>query len=309
MTTKTILAARGYQPAPAMNYFGAPHIAFEAPNDQGADAEAARAAAAAAEAEAEASAAAEAEAAAAADAAAANDADPEELKAEKAALLKDVMKKKAALKEKDDALAAAQAELAKYKGIDPTKYAALVKAEKDAEEAQALASGDFDRVKQMMAEQHKAEIAAKDEEIAQLRATSAGAAKTIDALTIGNDFASSKFIADNLTLSPAKARVLYGSHFETKDGKTIAYDKPAGEANRTLLVNSSGDPLSFDQAFEKIIAADPDKDSVLKAKVVPGGGSKSKPDAGKAKEQQKQGTEDGLYGRTRLAAHFFKDGK
>lgn len=303
MTTKTELAARGYQPAPAMNYFGAPQIAFDKPDDQGTDdaAKAAAAAAAAAEAEAAAQAAAEAEAARVA-ADAAKDAD--ELAAEKASLLKEVMKKKEALKEKDDALAAAQAELAKFKGIDPVKYAELMKAQTAAEEAQALAAGDFDRVRQMMADQHAAEIAEKNAEIERLRNESAGAAKVIDGLTIGNDFAGSKYIAENLTLSPTKARVLYGSHFETKDGKTVAYDKPAGSPNRTLLVNSAGEPLPFDAAFEKIIAADPDKDSVLKAKLNPGSASKT---TGAEKKQEKQGSDDGLYGRSRIAAHFFKD--
>ena len=303
---KTSFTPAGVRANPAMNFLGAPRVAYT-PNEDGTptqaelDATAAAAAEAAAAEEAAAAALAEAEAAAAADD---TNKDKADLVAEKAALLKEVMKKKEALKEKDIALQAAQAELAKFKGIDPAKYAALVKAEKDAEAAQALAAGDFDRVKAMMAEAHQSELAAKNAELEELRQASASAAKTIDSLTIGADFASSSFIKDSLILSPAKARILYGAHFETKDGKTVGYNKPAGEANRTLLVNSSGDPLPFDEAMKKVVEADPEKNSVLKAKVQPGAGGKTTPEAGKKEATKKEG-DDGLYGRTRLAAHFF----
>jgi hypothetical protein len=284
---KTSFTPAGVRANPAMNFLGAPRAAFT-PNEDGtptqaeldATAAAAPEAAAAAE-EAAAAALAEAEAAAAADD---TNKDKADLVAEKAALLKEVMKKKEALKEKDIALQAAQAELATFKGIDPAKYAALVKA--------------------MMAEAHQSQLAAKNAELEDLRQASASAAKTIDGLTIGSDFASSSFIKDSLILSPAKARILYGAHFETKDGKTVGYNKPAGEANRTLLVNSSGDPLPFDEAMKKVVEADPEKNSILKAKVQPGAGGKTTPEAGKKEATTKEG-DDGLYGRTRLAAHFF----
>lgn len=307
--TKTDFVPAGVRANPATNFLGAPRVAFS-PNEDGTPTAEEQAAAAAAQAAAAEAAAAEEKAKqdlAEAEAAAALDEtnkDKADLVAEKKALLAEVMDKKAKLKEKDAALAAAQAELAKFKGIDPVKYAALVKAEQDAEAAQALAAGDFDRVKQMMAEQHKAELAAKEAELEELRRANASTAKLIDGLTIGADFSGSKFIAENLILSPAKARVIYGAHFETKDGKTVGYDKPAGAANRTLLVNSSGDPLPFDEAFKKIFEADPDKDTMTKAKVAPGAGGKNNADAGR-KEPPKT-ADDGLYGRTRLAKHFFK---
>jgi hypothetical protein len=58
-----------------------------------------------------------------------------------------------------------------------------------------------------------------------------------------------------------------------KEGRTVAYDKPKSAANRNPLVDASGNPLVFDEAFKRIIEADPDKETMLKAKVNPGSGS------------------------------------
>lgn len=292
-----------------LSRFGFPQIAWDKPNEgegaTGAD-EAAAVAAAAAEAEAaaaaELAAAEEAEAAALAAAEAGDEAgdDPVKLKAEKAALLKDVMKKKTALKAAEKTAADAAARLAEFDGLDPAEVKALVQAKKDADKAAAEAAGDFERVKTMMAEEHAKEKKVLEDQVAELNTQLQGRDATIDNLTIGSDFSGSKYIHDNLTTTPTKTRILYGKHFEVQDGKTVAYDKPAGEANRTMLVDASGNPLGFDAAIKKIVEADPDKDSMLKAKTTPGAGGKTVLDGnGKAKPAA---GDDKLYGRSRLAA-------
>jgi len=226
--------------------------------------------------------------------------DPAKLAEEKANLLREVMEKKTKLKDAEKAAADAAAALAAYEGIDPAKVKELLKKEQDAEKAAAEAKGDFDRVKAMMAEEHGKEVTTLKTQLDDLRAQLAQRDETIGALTVGNDFSGSTFIRESLTLTPSKARALYGSHFEIQDGRTVAYDKPAGNAKRTMLVNAQGDPLPFDEAFKKIIEADPDKDTLLKVKVVPGGSSRSaqtdKPGGGKGDEAPE------LFGRTRIAA-------
>jgi hypothetical protein len=221
-------------------------------------------------------------AAAAADAAAQSD-DPK-LKAaaaEKADLLREVMDKKTKLKAAQDDAAAAKKALEAYEGIDPAKVRELMRKELDAERAAAEAKGDFDRVKAMMAEEHQKELAKIKDELEAERTNRKGDQSLIDELTIGNSFGNSDFIRDNLTISPAKARRLYGDHFERQGGVVVAYDKPAGEANRTLLVNAKGDPLSFDEALGRVVDADPDKKGVLKSKAKPGAGSSTDIDKSK----------------------------
>jgi hypothetical protein len=217
--------------------------------------------------------------------------------AEKAALLREVMDKKAKLKEAQDAIAA-------YEGVDPVKVKALLAAEKAAEVAAAEAKGDFERVKTMMADEHKKEVERLQAVIDANNAATADKDALIDKLTIGNDFGTSSFIKDSLTLSPAKIRVMYGSHFEVQDGRTVGYDKPVGAAGRTMLVDASGNPVGFEDAMKRIVDADPDKKDILKADVLPGSSSKTTPAAPAAPG----GTpaNNGLYGASRIAAGLAK---
>jgi len=199
--------------------------------------------------------------------------DPAALKAEKAALLREVMEKKNKLREAEKKAAEALEQLKKFEGIDPDKVRELLRREAEAERQAAEAKGDFERVKAMMVEEHEREKKALQERIAQLEAETGSFRSTINELTIGNSFATSSYIRDSLTLTPTKARALYASHFELQDGRVVGYDKPAGAKDRTMLVGADGNPLSFDAAMKKIIEADPDKDTLIKAKVTPGSGS------------------------------------
>lgn len=296
----TVRAASYGAAAAAPIYPGAPRIMFAPETGSGsggagdadADAIAAAAAAASTQKHAEDQAAAEKAAADAAEtkaqkeledaeAAAALEADKGKdsaaLAAEKRDLLREVMDKKSKLKEAQAAAAAAAEQLKAYEGVDVAKYRELVKKEKDAETAAAEARGDFEAVKKAMAEEHQKATKTLEERIADLESKLSQKDQVIDTLTVGNDFGSSAFIRESLTLTPAKARQLYGDHFEVKDGKTVAYDKPKSAANRNPLVDASGNPLVFDEAFKRIIEADPDKETMLKAKVNPGSNSKTTP--------------------------------
>lgn len=214
-----------------------------------------------------------------------------EVQDEKARLLRESLKRKEDLKA--------------FKDVDPEKYRELVAREAEAENERvenerkaAEKAGDFDRVKQMMADQHKAE---KDELLKQIEALKGevkSSTSQIEELSIGSSFTGSKFIGENLILSAAKARVLYGSHFEIEDGKVVAYDKPAGASQRTKLVNSMGNPLNFEEAIAKIVDGDADKESIMKSKMKPGAGSRTN-NQGKGEEKTKG---SGLTGIARMRA-------
>lgn len=312
--TKTIASASA-SAIFAPIYPGAPRIVFAPETESGsasADELAAAAATAAVEKAAQEAAAAEAAAAAAAqkeleeaeDAAAAaadEGKDAKALSAEKAKLLREVMDKKTKLKDAEKKAADAAAALAAYEGVDPAKVRELLKKEKDAELAAAEAKGDFERVKSVMAEEHAKDKKSLQDQIDALTAQISDKDKVIDDLTVGNDFGASKFISESLTLTPTKARQLYGNHFEVKEGRTVAYDKPKGAANRNPLVDASGNPLVFDEAFKRIIEADPDKETLLRAKVNPGSGSSTIP----AKTVEKKAANIGA-GVDRIRASFEK---
>ncbi len=231
--------------------------------------------------------------------------DPKALAAEKAALLREVMDKKAKLATADAATAAATAALAAYNGVDPKKVQDLLKKEAEAEAAAALAKGDFETLKTMMAAEHARDIAALQAQIATLTEKTTGSDKVIDGLTMGAAFANSKFILENLIVSPSKARTIYGAHFEMKDGKMVGYDKPAGETGRAMLVTATGEPMDFEVALERIVAADPDKKDMTKVKVIPGSTSKSTV----ANAADKSGDKPQLHGVSRISAGLAANSK
>ena len=205
-----------------------------------------------------------------------------------AELLKEVMAKKekaAAAQQAAEAAEAKAKELAErlkaFEGIDPELVKGLLKDKQDREQAELEKRGEFDRVKAQMIEQHQKEVEAAKAEYApkvdELTKELTKREQIITELTIGRSFSESPFIRENLALPVSKARILYGDHFELKDGKVVAYDKPAGSSNRTPLVDASGNPLEFDKAIEKIVDGDPDRDNLLKSKMRGGSGSHNDP--------------------------------
>jgi hypothetical protein len=223
------------------------------------------AAAAAAAREAEAARAREAEAAAAAAAAAAagneDAAEIERLRAE---------------------LARRDASLATFEGLDPAEAKAAIAAkaaneaaQRDAERAKAEADGNWERVRELMVQEHEAEkqrlISERDAE----RSGKTAAEQRADTLTADRAFGESKFISEKVTLPIGKVRQLYGAHVDVENGVPVVYTKPRGEQGRTKIVDAKGQPMEFNAAIEKVITSDPDKDKLLASEVKPGGGSRS----------------------------------
>ena len=239
----------------------------------------------------------------AAEAAAAEAAKPKPSDAE-AKLLKEVMDKKTALATANTELAQVKERLAAFDGIDVVAVRALLKERQDAEEAQAIAAGDFERLKKKMADSHATE---KTELLGKIEAANTATQtlqQQIAELTVGGAFASSEYVKDELVMPVRKARALYGAHFEFKDGQVVGYDKPAGAPERTLFVDAAGTALSFEDAMKKIIDADPDRDTLVRSKVRPGAGSGTQKKPGKdvpARDENLTATEKIARGLKNLA--------
>lgn len=198
-----------------------------------------------------------------------------------AKLLKEVMEKKGKINELAGQLSQVNEKLKAFEGIDPAKVRELLKQQADLEEKKLAAEGNWQKLKDQMNEAHTQALKAKDDEIANVVNTTKTLQAQISDLTVGNAFATSNFIREELTLTPGKARVVYGSHFEFKDGVVTAYDKPASVKDRAMLVDGKGEPLGFEDALKKIIESDPEKDAIKKAKVKQGAGSNNGNPSGK----------------------------
>jgi hypothetical protein len=214
-------------------------------------------------------------------------------------LLRDVMAKKAKLKDATAQIEALRAEIKKFEGIDADQARQLAKDKRDADLAAEEAKGNFERVKTMIIEEHKKETETLAAQVAELKGLLATKDGTINELTIGRSFSESKFISEKLVVPPSKARQLYGPHFEIVDGGVVGYDKPAGASERTVLTGGDGKALSFEAAMQKLIESDPDRERLIKAGVTAGAGSnthKVKDD----KTQEQPGSKE-LYGASRIA--------
>lgn len=210
---------------------------------------------------------------------------PEELLAELrkskkagADLLKENMKRK----EKERTLSD---QLAQYGDIDPARARQLLEAEQAAEDARREAEqaelerrGEFDAVKKQMIEAHQHELAQRDERFSALESENAALKAQLVEMTVGASFSGSTFLREKVLMTPAKARVIYGSHFEVgEDGSVVGYDKPAGQKERAVLVDGEGKPLPFESAIERILRADPEADALMRSEAKQGAGSNSKP--------------------------------
>lgn len=195
---------------------------------------------------------------------------------EEAKLLKEVMKRKEeaqALKTQLEQANAVKAQLDALGGLDALQ--ALVKERQDAETKALEAKGDYERLKQKMAEAHAKELDTLKAQVAETNKAAETLKAQLMEATVGAEFGQSSFIKDELLLTPSKTRALYGAHFDFVDGKVVGFDKPRGAASRTPLVDGAGVPVSFDAAMKAIIESDPEKDHVLKSKARPGAGSDS----------------------------------
>jgi TolA-binding protein len=205
-----------------------------------------------------------------------------------AKLLKDLMKQKEAAKTLQQQIEQANAQLKNFEGLDPVKVRELIAAQEEANRKKLEEKGEYDRLVQQMAQRHATELEAVRAEASSAKQATGTLQQQIAELTVGTAFSNSAFVKESLTLTPSKARVIYGSHFEFKDGKVVGYDKPVGASERTPLVDGSGNALGFDAALKHLIEIDPDKEQLIRSTVKPGSGSGTQPAKGKPAEQTRE---------------------
>lgn len=189
-----------------------------------------------------------------------------------AKLLKELMKHKQAAKE---AAAKVKDYESQLSGIDLEAAKEAIRLREEAEKAELEKRGEYERLLAKQNEAHAKAMKEMQDKIKASEEATTNLLKEIDSLTLNSAFSNSKFITEKLTLTPNKTRALYGDHFEVKDGKIVAYDKPKNASDRTPLINTAGDPLTFDEAMEEIINSDPEKDHLIKSVQKPGAASKS----------------------------------
>jgi len=231
---------------------------------------------------------------------------------EKRQLLKESMSRKEKIKELSGQLEEASTQRqeleskleelnSKFEGIDLEQYQELMSQQKEGEKRKLAEEGNYEELEQTIraeadsrVEQVESEANEKISEltstIEELQSQLGDRDTQLKSLVVDSQFGQSQFIRENLVPSPQKTQKIYGDHFEVgEDGKMVAYDKPSGAKDRTKIVDKNGDPASFDVALQRIIEADPDKDTILRSKVKEG--SDSKESNGRAKKTVGKGVD------------------
>jgi DNA-binding transcriptional MerR regulator len=212
------------------------------------------------------------------------------------------MQKKEALRKSQEEVEKLRADLRKFDGINLDEVKAMIEAEKQRKQKELEDKQQWDALKAQMVEEHNKVLATLKQENEALKAQIGQRDNLVNELTVGRSFDASKFINEELLLTPAKARQIYGGHFDIENGQVVAYDKPRGVEGRVQLIDGSGNPLSFEDALKKIVDQDPDRDRLLRSKMKPGSGSNTNNQApGKPKAE--------LRGVDRIVAALEKAGK
>lgn len=194
-----------------------------------------------------------------------------------AKLLKEVMEKKGKIKELEKTIDDLNGQIKKFDGIDPEAVRALLRERQEAETKKLEAQGNFEAVKKQMIDAHNAELQSERTKSQQALDEANKLKQQIGELTVGNAFGNSPFIREEMALTPAKTRIVYGPHFEfdAEHGRVVGYDKPAGTKGRSPLVDGNGEPLPFEEALKKLVEADPDREHLLKGKIKTGANSRT----------------------------------
>lgn len=145
---------------------------------------------------------------------------------------------------------------------------------KKAEEERLRKEGDFEALKRRMAEEHERDMQAAVERAKELESTVGTLSKQISDMALNTSFAASRFISEEMVLTPTMARKVFAEHFEVEGGQVVAYDAPRGSDKRSKIVDARGNAMGFDEAMKRIVEASPERDMLLKAKQKPGSGTK-----------------------------------
>jgi len=156
---------------------------------------------------------------------------------------------------------AAEAKLAAFGDLEPTKVREALDKVALIDDAKLIEAGKHQQVLDSQKQQFQAQLAAKDEEIKHIR-------KEADTDKVSAAFASSKFVQEKLGFGADLAQNMFGNKFGVKEGKVVALD-----ANGQPMTSSKsfGEIASFDEAIEAIVSSHPNKDNLLRG--VAGGGT------------------------------------
>lgn len=159
---------------------------------------------------------------------------------------------------------AAEAQLAKFSGIeDPTKALEAIQLMTKIDQKKLIDAGAVDQVKAEITKSFQTQLDEANGKSSKLE-------QQLYQEMIGGRFNGSSFIKDKVAIPADFVQARFGQAFKIEDGKVVAYD-PSG--NKVYSRTKPGDLADFDEALEFLVEQYPQKDHILKSSGASGGGS------------------------------------
>ena len=157
----------------------------------------------------------------------------------------------------------AEADLEKFKDVDPEKYKEAVETLAKIDAKTLIDAGEVDKVKDEISKGFTAQIAEKDKAIE-------GLTGDLNGLKLETSFANSEFLNNNVGVPKSMFKAEFSKHFKIEDGKPVPYGP---DGNKVYSKKNMGEVAGFDEALEILVSTRPDKDEILKADGGSGSGS------------------------------------
>jgi uncharacterized protein DUF6651 len=148
--------------------------------------------------------------------------------------------------------------------------------QEQAEEDRKKKAGEFDALRQQMAERHEKALKAERDKIAVETDLRAKAVADLHNTLIGLAFAgASEWFGDNgkTVLTPDIAQAYFGKHIVVKDEHGVRTVVVKDQHGNDLIDTKTGQPMPFDRAIGELIDALPAKDRILRGSGKAGSGS------------------------------------
>jgi hypothetical protein len=157
----------------------------------------------------------------------------------------------------------AEATLATFEGIDPTKARASLEITDKLDKKKLIDAGEVDRVTNDIKAQFSGQIETLTKTNGELKSS-------LETLKIDNVFSQSEFVRDNIAMPLDMFQAYFRNNLKiAEDGRVEAYDK-AG--NRVFSKKNVGQVADASEALEILVDQHPQKAVILKANQNSGGG-------------------------------------
>lgn len=150
----------------------------------------------------------------------------------------------------------AEADLTKFKGIDPEKAKKAIDTVSKLDAKQLIDAGEVDKVRQAVATEYEGRITEREKAYGELQSKHHG-------LQIANIFTGSEFVRDNVAIPRDMFQAYFQSNFKInpENGAIEVYGK---DGNRVFSKKNMGQFAEPDEALEILVNTHPQKDAILR---------------------------------------------